>query len=159
MAGLPKKYAKMGFKKGWQLYKKTKSSKSKKATTKTLKVRTVAKKRRSYKKKSNNNKSMMNTFVGKLAKKAIPIVYGATRDNMSDWIANTEIGKKLPAFSLIDEATMLGINWGLTALGARKNPIARRALQAVEDIELASVGRELSDMFSKGKGKGSSLFS
>lgn len=153
MAGLPKKYAKMGFKKGWAEYKKLKSKKTRKATKRTAKVRTVAKKKRSYKKKTAKP-SMMNTFAGKVAKKLIPVAYGFGRDKVSDWIAESQLGKKLPVFDLIDEATMLGINFGLTKFGARKNPLARRALQAMEDIELASVGRELEDMFKKKNNKG-----
>jgi len=152
MAGLPKKYAKMGFKKGWAEYKKLKTSKkSRKATKTRAKVRTVAKrKKRSYK-KAKKVESFGSTFVGKLMKKAIPVAYGFGRDKVSDWIAESKLGQKLPVFDLIDEATMLGINFGLTKMGARKNPIARRALQAMEDIELASVGRELQDMFDNKK--------
>jgi len=48
MAGLPKKYAKMGFKKGWKAYKKTRSVK---ITTK--RSRTMAKK--SYRRKSSTS--------------------------------------------------------------------------------------------------------
>lgn len=141
MAGLPKKYAKMGFKKGWKAYKSTKK------TT----VRTMAKKR-SYKKVSTKaTKSLGSTFFGKLSKKGIPIAYGFFRNKINDGIANSALGKKIPAFELADEFTMLGINFGLTQLGARKNPIARRALQAMEDIELSNVGEQLEDMMSKDK--------
>ena len=48
MAGLPKKYAKMGFKKGWKAYKKTRSVK-----TTTKRSRTMAKK--SYRRKSSTS--------------------------------------------------------------------------------------------------------
>jgi len=159
MAGLPKKYAKMGFKKGWAMYKKTKTKKTRTATKKITKVRTVAKKRRTYRKSKKQSSSMMGGFVGKLMKKAIPVVYGFGRDKVSDMIANSQLGKKLPVFDLMDEATLLGINAVATKLGARKNPIVRRGLQAMEDIELASVGRELSDMFDKKKNdKGGDAF-
>lgn len=145
----------MGFKKGWAEYKKLKTSKkSRKATKKTTKVRIVAKKKRTYKKATKKVESFGNTFFGKLTKKAIPVAYGFGRDKISDWIAESKLGQKLPVFDLIDEATMLGINFGLTKMGARKNPIARRALQAMEDIELASVGRELQDMFDNKKKSG-----
>lgn len=158
MAGLPKKYAKMGFKKGWAVYKKTKSKTKKSYTVTTRKVRKVAKKKRSYKKATKKVQSFGNTFLGKLTKKAIPIAYGFSRDKVSDFIANSELGKKLPVFDLIDEATMLGINAIATKMGARKNPIARRALQAMEDIELSNVGEELSDMFAKKKGGNNNIF-
>jgi hypothetical protein len=45
--GLPKKYAKMGFKKGWAAYKKTKSGR-KKSTTKKSPKRTYTKRRKTY---------------------------------------------------------------------------------------------------------------
>lgn len=159
MAGLPKKYAKMGFKKGWAMYKKTKSitkKSSKKATTR--KVRKVAKKKRSYKKVAKKTNSFGSTFLGKVTKKLIPVAYGFSRDKVSDFIANSKIGQKLPVFDLIDEATMLGLNLAATKMGARKNPIARRALQAMEDIELSSVGKELSDIFEQKKGGNNNIF-
>ena len=157
MAGLPKKFAKMGFAKGWKEYKKTlkfKSSKVKNKKTKTPQVRTMAKKRKYRKAKTQATKSFGSTFLGKLTKKIIPVAYGFGRDKVSDWIAESKLGKKLPVFGMMDEVTMLGINFALTKFGARKNPIVRRALQAQEDIELASVGRELGDMFSKKKEAG-----
>lgn len=52
MAGLPKKYAKMGFKKGWAAYKRTKRTKrssARKPKTKTRRVKSMAK-RKYYKK-------------------------------------------------------------------------------------------------------------
>jgi len=138
MAGLPKKYAKMGFKKGWKAYKATKSTK------KITKVRTVAKKakRRTYKKKTNNN-SMMNSFLGKLIVKATPAIYGYVRAPLSDWLAASPLGQMLPALGRYgDEITLLGLNYGASAFGARKNVYARKALQIAEHVDMSKVGEE-----------------
>jgi len=48
LAGLPKKYAKMGFKRGWAAYKKTKRTRTVRRSAPRRKVRTVSR-RRSYK--------------------------------------------------------------------------------------------------------------
>jgi hypothetical protein len=149
MAGLPKKYAKMGFKKGWAAYKKTKGSKSK-STKRTTRM--------AKKSISSTSKSFGSTFLGRLTKKAIPVVYGMTRNKISDAVANSAIGKAVPVFRFTDEATMLGLNALATYFGARKNPIVRRALQAQEDIELSNVGEELERMMSQGKQGNGGLF-
>jgi len=57
MSGLPQKYAKMGFKKGWKAYKKTKSST--KIVNKSRGKRIMAKK--SYKRKSTSIFGKLNT--------------------------------------------------------------------------------------------------
>jgi len=138
MAGLPKKYAKMGFKKGWIEYKKTK---------KTPKVRTMTTKRKSTAKKAvAKPKTLINGFVGKLISKAMPVAYGYMREPASDWLANSAFGKMLPNFGKYgDEASLLMINYGLTSFGGRKNPLARKALQISENIELSNIGREFYD--------------
>ena len=76
MSGLPKKYAKMGFKKGWAAYKKAKKggatkrkpSKGKSSTARRRKA-TVARKRRSTKRRGSRKKtfSVSLTRVGQLA--------------------------------------------------------------------------------------------
>lgn len=135
MAGLPKKYARMGFKKGWAAYKKT----SKKVTTR--RVSTMAKKRRKAGSKKQAAKG--TALFKKVMYKALPLAYGFAREPMSNWLAKSELGKNMPNFGRYgDEGTLLLLNYGATALGARKNVIARKALQIVEDVELASVGRE-----------------
>ena len=144
MAGLPKKYAKMGFKKGWKAYKAAKPTKSKIVTKSITKVRTVAKKakRRTYKKKQTKN-SMMNSFLGKLIVKATPAVYGYVRAPLSDWLAESPLGKMLPNLGRYgDEITLLGLNYGASAMGARKNVYSRKALQIAEHIDMGKVGEE-----------------
>lgn len=63
MAGLPKKYAKMGFKKGWRQYKKTKRSVSTKSKTNRGKRKATTKK--TNKRRSGNT---MFNFGGGLGK-------------------------------------------------------------------------------------------
>jgi len=70
MAGLPKKYAKMGFKKGWEEYKKTpaykgkaKPSKPRKKSNSTKKVKTVARRRRSSPKRKYSRKKSTSISV------------------------------------------------------------------------------------------------
>jgi len=57
MAGLPKKYARMGFKKGWKAYKKTKSSSSR-VNSRTKRSKTMAKK--TYKRKNSSLLGKLN---------------------------------------------------------------------------------------------------
>jgi len=144
MAGLPKKYAKMGFKKGWKAYKALKSKAPKATRKKTATKAKMAEKRKSYKKSKKAPQSMMGGFVGKLITKALPVAYGYAREPLSDWLAKSKLGEVMPNFGRYgDEATLLALNYGATALGARKNIYARKALQVVETTELASVGREM----------------
>jgi len=141
MAGLPKKYAKMGFKKGWAMFKKSK--KSVKATKKTAKVKTMAKRKSTRRKAKKAAPSKMGGFMGKFISKALPVAYGYAREPLSDLLAKSPIGKALPNLGKFgDEITILGLNYGATALGARKNPIVRKALQVIEIQELGNVGRE-----------------
>jgi len=61
MAGLPKKYAKMGFKRGWAAYKRSKRSRSPaRRTTKNKVVRTARKRsyRRTYRRARTAGGSM-----------------------------------------------------------------------------------------------------
>ena len=55
--GLPKKYAKMGFAKGWKEYKKSKKrNRSKSLSTKTTKKNTMAKKKKTYRRRGSSKK-------------------------------------------------------------------------------------------------------
>jgi hypothetical protein len=155
MAGLPKKYAKMGFKKGWAAYKKTKKKTTTRKVSSTRKVATMAKRKRKTGYRRTGVKtinSFSKTFLGKVTKKALPVAYGFFRNKINDGIANSAIGKQLPVTQFTDEGVMLGINALATKFGARKNPIVRRALQAAEDIELSNVGEQLDVMMQQKKG-------
>jgi hypothetical protein len=145
MAGLPKKYAKMGFKDGWAAYKAaTKSKSSSKATKRTVKVKTVAKKKSGRKKAKVKTSTGMEKFLNKAISKALPVLWGYGREPVNNWLANSAFGKMLPNFGRFgDEASILMLNYGATALGARSNKYSRKALQVIETAELASVGEEL----------------
>jgi hypothetical protein len=106
------------------------------------KRRTMAKKRRSIKKSSNQKSGMLANVSGI----AGAVVYGAVRERVSDYIANTQIGKQLPATQFTDEAVMLAINFGARKLGLGKNPIGNSILRAQKTVELARVGQGISDM-------------
>ena len=70
MAGLPKKYAKMGFKKGWLAYKKSKSrSRSgsiirSRSRSKTKRSYTMARKKKTYRKSSSLLGKLNNPLLG-----------------------------------------------------------------------------------------------
>lgn len=60
--GLPKKYAKMGFKKGWAAYKRTKNrGTSSKGTSKKRSVRRTAKRKRKGSRRSSNKWGVVGT--------------------------------------------------------------------------------------------------
>jgi len=141
MAGLPKKYAKMGFKKGWAEFKKTKSGK--KSSKKTIKVHIMAKKKtRKYSKKATP-KTMMEKVAMKAITKLLPVGWGYVREPVNNFIAKSALGQLLPNFGRFgDEGSILALNYGATALGARGNKYSRKALQVIETAELTSVGRE-----------------
>jgi len=122
--------------------RKSKSNTKTKSVKKIVKVRTVAKKR--YKRKKNNNglSSGLRTLVRYVA----PIGYGYIRESISDKIAESEIGKKLPASQFTDEGVMLVTNMILSKVGLNKIPVARSVLRAGKDVELARIGRTMKDM-------------
>jgi len=136
MAGLSKKYAKMGFKKGWAAYKRTKR-KTKSSTIKykpKRKKRTMAKrktKRRSYKKST----SIMGINTAKALSAAL---YGALRMRTSNMIA--PYTSKIPLGNVADEAGMLLV----TTLGKKflfkRAGTMRDAMTAGQTIELARIG-------------------
>lgn len=66
MAGLPKKYAKMGFKKGWAAYRRSKSPRRARAATPKRKVRTMARRRYYGRRKRGGSRkhSMVSTVRG-----------------------------------------------------------------------------------------------
>lgn len=76
--GLPKKYAKMGFKKGWREYKKSKrkSGTKRRTYTKPRKTRKTRRKRRTVTKKKRNNSGGrgMRLHIGALAGALVPSI-------------------------------------------------------------------------------------
>jgi len=107
------------------------------AVTKVAKRRT----RRTRAKKQNN--SMLKGLTGMAGN----IVYGAGRQYVSDFIANSELGQKLPVTEFTDEAIMLGLNWGARKMGLGKSGVMHSILRAQKTVEQARIGQTLSDMF------------
>jgi len=105
MAGLPKKYAKMGFKKGWKEYKKTKvksksSLKRKAVPTARRRVKTMARRRRTYAKRRTSRRSGMGTLT-KLALAGAG--YGLIREPLNQLVA------KVPLVGNFGDEVALGL--------------------------------------------------
>lgn len=166
MAGLPKKYAKMGFKKGWAAYKATKKQKTGvkkfysriKESDKYIRAKSrgakVAKKRKTYKKKAKQ-KGGMDRMLNTATNILLPVGYGWARDRMSDGLntllMKTGIGQKLPVTEFTDEAVMLAASWGVGKLGGNKNPLGRKALKIINIVEKARIGQTISDIQQTGR--------
>jgi len=118
---------------------------SKKSSSKTLKVKVkMAKKRRTYAKSKPKSSGMFANVSGI----AGAVCYGAVRERISDYIANTQIGRQLPATQFTDEAVMLAVNFGARKLGLGKNKLGNSVLKAQKTVELARIGQGISDMIS-----------
>lgn len=141
MAGLPKKYAKMGFKKGWAAFKaskkKTKSRKNSNSIKYKPKRRMAKKKvkRRSYKRSAS--------ILGINTSKALAaMIYGAVRGRTSNAIA--PYTSKLPLGNVSDEVGMLGVQYALKKFLFKKAGIGRDVLNNGQAIELARIGEAVS---------------
>lgn len=143
MAGLPKKYARMGFKKGWREYRKAKARRGSTARA-PKKVKNMARKRTRRYRKKNNKSSGIN--LGGMAKPLTAIGYGYVRDKVSDMIARSSIGQKLPATNYTDEAAMLGVLYLGGRLGLNKIKYVRSMIDNGKSVEWARIGQTLSDM-------------
>ena len=98
---------------------------------------------RKPKKKAQANQSGMFNLKG-ILRLAVPVAYGFFRDKVSDTIARSQIGQKLPVTQFTDEGTMLGAGWLLGKFV--KNPTVRRVVSHGKTIELARIGETISDM-------------
>lgn len=144
--GLPKKYARMGFKKGWAAYKKIKNKPRSKTPTKRGK-RTMTKKR-TYRKKA---KQAAGFSLNKVAPLLAPIAYGFLRERMSDALNKIPFVQQFPATQFTDEAIMLGAAWGLKKVGLNKG-VMGSVLRSGKVIELSRIGETLADMQAKKSG-------
>jgi len=132
MAGLPKKYAKMGFKKGWRAYKASKG-KSRKSYSRTVR-KTVAKrrsrtmaKRRTYRKKS--------AFGGVAGLVLGGAGYGVIREPLS------QLSAKIPMVGgLGDEVALMGASYLMATKGSG---IIRKIGRAGLVIEAHNLARNL----------------
>lgn len=101
------------------------------------------------KRRKSNKKGSAGMFAG-LKGIAMPLgamLYGGGREKVSDMIADSQLGQKLPASQFTDEAVMLGVNWGARKLGLGKG-IGASILNAGKAIEYARIGSTIVDMWS-----------
>lgn len=101
-----------------------------------------------YRRKRNKSKGSTGMFGG-LKGIAMPLgamLYGAGREKISDMVAQSSIGQKLPASQFTDEAVMLGLNWGARKFGLGKG-LGASILNAGKSIEYARIGATAVDMW------------
>lgn len=135
--GLPKKYAKMGFKKGWIAYKKAKNKtsslpKKRKAIKQTYK-RTMAKRKKAVKKRSSSR--VLGFNIGKIA---APMIYGAVREKASNLLM--PYTSRIPLGSISDEVGMYAALWAAKKYVFKQKGVLRDALSVGQNIELARIG-------------------
>lgn len=140
MAGLPKKYAKMGFKKGWKEYKKTKAYKRKnKSTTRKARTTSTTSKRSRSMAKKRMSKQMRHLTGG--------MAYGAVREPVSDGLRKVAGNFGLPGLAgeFTDELVMGAVSWYASKgkLPLIPKRIQRNAGYAGLSIEGARVGAVL----------------
>jgi hypothetical protein len=116
-----------------------------KSRIKTQKVQKVAKKRRSYKRSKAPQKS---SFLKGVAPILGAVGYGMVRERVSNMVANSSIGQKLPSSQFTDEAVMLALNFGARKVGLNKG-LMRPVLTAQKNVEWARVGQTFSDILAK----------
>ena len=135
MAGLPKKYARMGFKKGWKAFRKA-HNKTKKVKTTMPRKRRRRSSRRSYKKSAKS--SLSSIFTGKTGRLVGAGIYGMVRKPVSDALA--KYTSQLPAGELSDEAGMLLVGWLADSYG---KGAVKKVGQAGMMLESARIGEYL----------------
>ena len=94
MTGLPRKYAKMGFKKGWKAYKSKGKTTTRKTTRSSIKVRQGGKMRR----RKSSTKNPTSLVLG-------GIVYGGVRNTLSNYLMGM-IGNMFPSAPIVDEIAL-----------------------------------------------------
>ena len=108
---------------------------------KTVKRRTY---RRRYGKKAQS--SGAGSMLKGLALPAGSMLYGAVRERISNAIARSSIGQKLPASQFTDEAVMLGLLWGGGKLGIGRKGIGASIIRTGKGIEWARVGETVTNL-------------
>jgi hypothetical protein len=98
-------------------------------------------------KRSMKGNTSSNGFLSKIGKPLGSAAYGALREKTSDMIANSAIGRKLPASVYTDEIVMLGLMYGLRKTGIAKKGIMASIIRNGETVEWARIGATVSDMF------------
>jgi len=107
-----------------------------KRTTKKKRGSAKMAKRRRTRKKAKSSSMFNMRGLGKILG---PAVYGASREKVSSMIADSALGKNLPASNFTDEAVMLGLMWAGRKVGLSKG-IGGNIIRAGEAIEWARIG-------------------
>ena len=145
--GLPKKYAKMGFKKGWAEYKKAQGkTTSKPSTRKKSKSSSITKysSRNMAKKKRTSTRRKSTKVVGlDLGKMAGPVVYGALRSKISNMLA--PVTAKVPLGAISDEVVMYGAGALAKKFAVKRAGPVRNIINDGQKIELAMIGSEIAN--------------
>jgi hypothetical protein len=143
MTGLPKKYAKMGFKKGWRLFKASKGKAKKSYSAGETMAKSRKTRRYTAKKshKSHRKSGLLGGFGGGMGKMVGAGLYGAVRESMSNALA--PLTEKLPLGNLSDEAVMIGTLWAGKKFLGRKVPMVNDFANAGILIESARIGATL----------------
>lgn len=133
MAGLPKKYAKMGFSRGWKAYRAASNRSRSSEVTKKMARRKKSGSRASKKSRSKGSRQMLG--LGKYVGAAI---YGGVREKLSD--ALVPVTSKIPLGNLSDEAGMIGVLFLAKKFAGGKVPLVKDIADAGLLIESARVG-------------------
>ena len=129
MSGLPKKYAKMGFKKGWRAYK----SQNRTVKTPTRRSSKMAKKKTYRRAKSRSRGIAAGLNVGAM-------IYGGLRQKAS--MALKPLTSKVPLGTIGDEVVMLA---GAHFLGKRASGLTKQIADSAKTVELARIGEAIAD--------------
>lgn len=146
--GLPKKYAKMGFKEGWKAFNRSKLNKKQGAK------KTMAKKRRSSRSmfrkakktyKRASDKSLKVLGVDIMNDMVMPGIYGAVRVDFNNLV--TPYTNKLPVINQLgdnaDEVGLILAGALISKYVGNKVPMVRKIARAGIMIESAQLGQSL----------------
>lgn len=140
MAGLPKKYAKMGFKRGWKTLKASKSKKAKVYKGSTSKTR-MAKRGRKRTHSTTRRRSSKRKEKTNIASTLSTIVYGIARRPIAQKILpKLAINGKLPLGDYTNEALFGGAAHILPYIIKGKQ--TRDVCAPIKTIELASAAEQ-----------------
>jgi hypothetical protein len=128
MAGLPKKYAKMGFKKGWKAYRASKRTKKKSLNTRRASTPSMAKKRRSIRRRASKvAKRRSSKGLGKaalpLANAAYGFTYGVIETPVKYGMTKipfAKVGDIVVSYPVVADAVMLGFDLTVALLAKGK---------------------------------------
>jgi len=137
MNGLPKKYAKMGFSKGWKAYKATKKG-GNMAKRKTRRSGV----KRSYKRA--HSKQMKVLGIDVMEDMVLPGAYGYGREILAE--KTLPFTRQIPGVAQLgtlgDNAGMIGVNWLGAKLTSKWKPVQKIFRNGIR-IEAAQMGQEI----------------